>query len=76
MTKVKERCSLKFLIEAVPDVDIFTVKGTASLGAKIEECRVVLEATGEGQGKLASLKRISNPFQLWKENREGCILQD
>ena len=47
MTKVKERCSLKFFIEAVPYVDIFTVKGTASLGAEVEECRVVLEATGE-----------------------------
>ena len=64
MTKVKERCSIKFLIEAVPDVDVFTIKSTASLGAEIEECRVVLEATGKGQGKLARLKRISYPLQL------------
>ena len=66
MTKVKERCSLKFLIEAVPDVDVFTVKSTASFGAEVEECRVFLQATGEGQGKLARLKKISYPFQ-WTE---------
>ena len=48
MTKVKERCSLKLFIEAVPNVDVFAVKGTASLRAEIEECGVVLEATGKG----------------------------
>ena len=48
MTEVKERCSLKFLIEAIPDVDVFTVKSTASLGAEVEERRVVLKAIGEG----------------------------
>lgn len=72
MTKVKERCSLKFLIEAVPDVDVFAVKGTASLGAEVEECRIVLEATGEGQGKLARLRRISYPIR-WTEKYSGRL---
>ena len=62
MTKVKERCSLKFLIEAIPDVDVLTVKGTASLGAEVEKCRVVLKATGERQGKLARLKELAIHF--------------
>ena len=55
MTKGKERFSLQFLIEAVPDVDIFAIKSTASLGAKIKKCGIVLEPTRKGQGKLARL---------------------
>ncbi len=72
MTKGKEGCSIKFLIEAVPDVDVFTVKSTTSLGAEVEECRVVLEATGKGQGKLARLKRISYQFE-WTEGDSGKL---
>ena len=55
MTKGKEGFSLKFLIEAVPDVDIFAVKSTASLGTEVEECGIVLEAIGKRQGELARL---------------------
>ena len=70
MTKVKERSSLEFLIETVPDIDVFTVKGTASLGAEVEKRRVVLEVAREGQGKLARLKIISHPF-YWPEGHLG-----
>ena len=55
MTKGKEGFSLKFLIETVSDVDIFAVKSTTSLGAEVEECRIILESVGKGQGKLARL---------------------
>lgn len=48
MTEGEKCWTFDFIIEAVPDVDIFAIKDTAALGAIVEKCWIVFEAVGEG----------------------------
>ncbi|TLS29344.1 hypothetical protein PpBr36_01550 [Pyricularia pennisetigena] len=54
VTKGEEHGAVGGLVEAVADVDVLAVQGAGTLGAEIEEGRVVLAADGEGQGELAA----------------------
>ena len=48
MAEGKESWTFDFVVEAVADVDIFAIQGTAALRAVVEEGWVVFDAVGKG----------------------------
>ncbi|TLD12657.1 uncharacterized protein PgNI_03454 [Pyricularia grisea] len=54
VTKGEQHGAVGGLVEAVADVDVLAVQGAGGLGPEVEEGRVVLQADGEGEGKLAA----------------------
>ena len=54
MAKWKCNVLLAFLVEAVPDIDTFTVFGTASFTSEIQKGRVIFITVREAKRQLAT----------------------